>query len=159
VTLPSRIYDKIWKAVRQHRMIDFYHGGKRRVAVPIVLGYSGDGREALMAYQVGGQTSPGGKLPGWRCFYLAGARDVKLLTKSDFAGDSHKQPQACVQFVDVDANIPDTLTREKPLPLGSPKLKPPRNEKRRPSFRRKKRKTLKAISTKRPALACCPASS
>jgi hypothetical protein len=31
-----------------------------------------------------------------------------------------------VQFVDVDANIADTLTRDEPLAFGSQELRPPR---------------------------------
>jgi hypothetical protein len=41
-------------------------------------------------------------------------------------GSSHTQPQSCVPFVDVDANIPETLTRPAPLPFGSRALQPPR---------------------------------
>lgn len=33
-----------------------------------------------------------------------------------------------MQFVDVDANIPATLKRPRPLPFGSPQLKKPREK-------------------------------
>jgi hypothetical protein len=33
-----------------------------------------------------------------------------------------------VQFVDVDANIPATLKRDKPLAFGSEELRPPRGK-------------------------------
>jgi hypothetical protein len=48
--------------------------------------------------------------------------------EAGFEGDSHKQPQTCVQFVDVDANIPATLKRDEPLPFGSKELRPPRGK-------------------------------
>ena len=57
--------------------LSFFYQGKPREALPIILGYSADGSEALMAYQTGGETSPGRKLPGWRCFYLAEVREIK----------------------------------------------------------------------------------
>jgi hypothetical protein len=41
-------------------------------------------------------------------------------------GASHKTTQSCIQFVDLDINIPDTLTHPKPLGFGSPLLRPPR---------------------------------
>jgi hypothetical protein len=53
---------------------------------------------------------------------------LKPVREAGFEGDSHKQPQTCVQFVDVDANIPDTLTRNQPLPFGSKSLRPPRKK-------------------------------
>jgi hypothetical protein len=91
-----------------------------------VLGYSADGREAVSAYQVAGETSAGRTLPAWRCFYLADIRRLETGGTAWREGDSHKQPQACVRFVDVDVNIPDTLTRPEPLPFGSLLLRPPR---------------------------------
>jgi hypothetical protein len=54
----------------------------------------------VLALQIGRATSAKSKLPGWRSFHLA--------------------------FVDVDVNIPATLTRPQPLPFGSPELLPPR---------------------------------
>ena len=42
------------------------------------------------------------------------------------SGTRHGKAQSCVQFVDIDVNIPETLTRGQPLPFGSPRLRPPR---------------------------------
>jgi hypothetical protein len=74
---PSEQYQRIWRAVRNREPLSFFYRGKFRETLPIVLGYSSDGREAAMVYQTGGQTSPGNDLPGWRCFYLAELRNIK----------------------------------------------------------------------------------
>jgi hypothetical protein len=75
--MPSEQYQRIWHAVRKHEPLSFSYRGKFREALPVILGYSSDGREAAMVYQTGGQTSRGRTLPGWRCFYLADVRDIK----------------------------------------------------------------------------------
>jgi hypothetical protein len=123
---PSSTYTTVWQALRQRRQIVFSYHGKPRAACPIVLGYAADGGEALSAYQVGGESSGGRPLPGWRCFRLAEIADLEMRDGEWREGDSHKQPQACVRFVDVDVNIPATLTRPEPLAFGSPELLPPR---------------------------------
>ena len=123
---PSATYKTIWQALRRRRQIAFRYHGKPRAACPIVLGYAADGREALSAYQVGGESSGGRALPGWRCFYLAEIADLETRDGAWREGESHKQPQACVRFVDVDVNIPATLARCEPLAFGSPALQPPR---------------------------------
>jgi hypothetical protein len=123
---PSRTYRAIWQALRRRQPIVFIYAGKSRTACPIVLGYSADGREAVSAYQVAGETSAGRALPAWRCFYLADIRQVETGDAEWREGDSHKHPQTCVRFVDVDVNIAETLTRPEPLPFGSPQLRPPR---------------------------------
>ena len=123
---PTPTYRAIWQALRRRKPIVFIYAGKSRTACPIVLGYSADGREAVSAYQVAGETSAGRTLPAWRCFYLADIRRLETGGAEWREGDSHKQPQTCVRFVDVDVNIPDTLTRPEPLPFGSLQLRPPR---------------------------------
>lgn len=123
---PSETYVLIWQAVRERQHILFDYNGQHRDACPIILGYSEDGREAVKVYQVAGGTSSNGKLPAWRDIYLDGMSGLRLSPGPWREGDSHKRPQAFVKFVDVDTNIPDTLTRPGPLPFGSPLLRPPR---------------------------------
>jgi len=120
------MYVLVWRAIRGRQHVLFTYNGLTRDACPIILGYSADGREAVKVYQVGGNTSGTGKLPAWRDFYLDGISGLRLSPGPWREGDSHKQPQSFVKFVDVDANIPDTLTRAAPLPFGSPLLRPPR---------------------------------
>jgi general stress protein 26 len=125
---PSKTYKRIWRAVRERKQIACMFEGKYREACPIILGYSSDGRERVLVFQFGGETSPGSKLPGWRSFLVAEIRDLKLQKGPWAEGNSHTQTQAHIQFVDVDVNIPDTLTRLEPLPFGSPDLRPPRGK-------------------------------
>jgi hypothetical protein len=124
---PSPIYHLVWQAVRERQHILFDYNGRPRDACPIILGYSETGREAVKVYQVGGETSTSNsKLPAWRDIYLDGILKLRLSPGLWREGDSHKQPQSFVKFVDVDVNIPDTLSRPEPLSFGSPLLRRPR---------------------------------
>jgi hypothetical protein len=123
---PSEVYGLVWYAIRGRQHILFDHGGHLRDACPIILGYSDDGREAVKVYQVAGGTSSNGQLPAWRDIYLDKVSELRLSPGPWREGTSHTRPQSFVKFVDVDTNIPDTLTRPGPLPFGSPMLRPPR---------------------------------
>jgi hypothetical protein len=124
---PSRTYKDIWRAIRERKQITCTFEGKYREASPIILGYSADGKERVLVFQFGGETSPRSKLPGWRSFFVADVHDLKLRDGAWIEGlTRHRQPQSHIQFVDVDVNIPATLTRPEPLPFGSPALRPPR---------------------------------
>jgi hypothetical protein len=125
--MPSDIYDRIWQAVRERRQIVFSYDGAKREVCPLVLGYAADGEEKVFTYQFAGATSRGSKLPNWRCFALARMKVPLLREGAWHEGSSHTQAQSCVRFVDVDANIPETLTRPGPLPFGSRALQPPRS--------------------------------
>lgn len=76
MTEPSTTYKILWRAVRERRQTTFVSQRRYREAYPIILGYAADGEEMVFAYQVGGHTSPGNKLPGWRCFPVASIRDL-----------------------------------------------------------------------------------
>jgi hypothetical protein len=125
---PSAVYKQIWRAVRERKQITCTFDGKYREACPIILGYAADGSERVLVFQFGGETSPRSKLPGWRSFLLAKIQDLKLRDGRWVEGDIHKQTQPHIQFIDVDVNIPETLTRPAPLPFGSPQLQPPRGK-------------------------------
>jgi hypothetical protein len=124
--MPSEVYTLNWHAIRERKPISFSYKGGVREACPSVLGYDAKGEEKVFAYQFGGVTSPGSKLPNWRCFFLSQVKKLVLRDGPWREGSSHKQAQSCVRFVDVDVNIPETLTRQAPLPFGSPALRPPR---------------------------------
>ena len=124
---PSVAYRRFWRAVRAHQQITCIYGGHDRVVCPIILGYSGDGQEAVFAFQIGGGSTK--KLPpagDWRCFHLADVTDISLRSGEWQSGTRHTRPQSCVRYVDVDVNIPETLTRGRPLAFRSPELRPPR---------------------------------
>lgn len=126
---PSATYTEIWRAIRERKQIICTFDGKFREACPIVLGYSADGKERVLVFQFGGQTSPRSKLPGWRSFLVEAIHDLKLRDGAWIEGLArHRQPQSHIQFVDVDVNIRATLTRPEPLRYGSPALQPPRRK-------------------------------
>jgi len=124
--MPSETYALIWRAVRERRQLTFFHGGHFRETCPTILGYAEDGREKVFVYQFAGGTSGKSKLPDWRCLFLADMREVRSREGAWHGGTSHTRAQTCVPWVDVDVNIPETLTRDAPLPFGHPLLRRPR---------------------------------
>jgi hypothetical protein len=122
----SQNYEKIWRAVRDRMQITCEYRARYREACPIILGYSVEGLERALVFQIGGQTSAGSKLPGWRSFDLDDLRKLRLRKGPWIEGDRHTRTQSLIRFVDIDVNIPETLKRLTPLPFGSPQLRPPR---------------------------------
>jgi len=124
---PSTAYRIIWKAIRARKRIVCSYKNRPREVFPHILGYKASGEEAVFMFQVGGESSqplpPGGD---WRCFDLDGIADIQVREGSWRGGSRHRQAQTCIQFVDVDVNVPETLTRPQPLAFGSPALRPPR---------------------------------
>jgi hypothetical protein len=55
----------------------------------------------VLVFQIGGQTSPKSKLPGWRSFNLTDIHDLSLRAGPWTQGDSHTQTQSHIRFVDV----------------------------------------------------------
>jgi general stress protein 26 len=127
---PSAVYRIVWQAIRNRQQIAFTYDGAYREAFPHILGYKVSEEEAVLAYQVGGERSKGKPLApegGWGCFTLDGVADIRLRDGRGWRGGTrHSRRQTCIRFVDVDVNIPDTLTRARPLPFGSPDLLAPR---------------------------------
>jgi hypothetical protein len=124
--MPSEAYRLIYRALRRREQLTFSYQGRPRECCPVILGYAADGREALLACQFAGATSSRSKLPQWRCFYIGGISDLGSRPGAWLEGASHTQAQNCVHFVDVDVNVPETLTRDLPLAFGAKALRPPR---------------------------------
>ena len=124
---PSAIYQLIWQAIRARKQITCIYEGCHREVCPHILGYKTPGTEAVFAFQFGGESTsklpPGGD---WRCFDVARMTEVRLRDGRWYSGTRHSRTQTCIQFVDVDVNVPDTLAHPQPLPFGSPALRPPR---------------------------------
>lgn len=101
--------------------------GRYREACPHILGYKISGKDAVFVFQIGGE-STSRLLPegDWRCFDLDRLTDIQLRDGPWRGGTRHSKPQSCIQFVDVDVNVPETLTRRQPLRFGSRALRPPR---------------------------------
>src|SRR3984893_3309117 len=72
--------------------------------LPRYLGHS-QGQEKALTYQFGGHSEkglpPGGQ---WRCLFLSKVRNIRLRDGPWHAGDSHNQPQDCVEIIDLDVN-------------------------------------------------------
>jgi|SRR4051794_35949407 hypothetical protein len=124
--MASDAYKLIFRALRRREQLTFSYQGLPRKCCPVILGYAADGREALFAYQFAGATSSKTKLPQWRCFYIAGIRDLKSRSVAWLEGTSHTQAQTCVHFVDVDVNVRESLMPDLPLAFGAKALRPPR---------------------------------
>ena len=124
--MSSDAYKLIFRALRRREQLTFSYQGLPRECCPVILGYAADGREVLFAYQFAGATSSKTKLPQWRCFYIAGIGDLRSRPGAWLEGTSHTQAQTCVCFVDVDVNVPETLTRDLPLAFGAKALRAPR---------------------------------
>jgi hypothetical protein len=101
--------------------------GFQRECSPHILGYRKDGREVVFVFQFAGESSSNLPRAGdWRCFYLAEVNTLLLRSGPWKTGTTHRTTQVCVELVDVDVNVPETLTRRGPLNFGSPELRPPR---------------------------------
>ena len=69
--------DTIRGAIRERRKLEFVYHGLTRIAEPHVAGTK-DGREGILTYQTGGQSSSG-KLPNWRRLYLDEISQLRVL--------------------------------------------------------------------------------
>ena len=124
--MPSGAYTLIHRALRRREQLTFSYQGLSRECCPVILGYAADGREVLLACQFAGATSSRSKLPQWRCFYVESIGDLRSRPGAWLEGTGHSQTQNCVHFVDVDVNVPESLTRDLPLAFGAKALQPPR---------------------------------
>ena len=124
---PSTVYRIIWKAIRARKQIVCSYEHHPREVFAHILGYKASGEEAVLVFQVGGESSkslsPAGE---WRCFDLDGIADIQVRERPWRSGSRHRKAQTCIRFVDVDVNVPETLTRPQPLAFGSAALRPPR---------------------------------
>ena len=103
-SVPSSAYKLFEEAMTLRKQTLCTYHGRLRELCPIILGHS-QGREKALTYQFGGQSSkglpPGGQ---WRCLWLSEVSNVRLRDGPWHAGDSHSQPQGCVEIVDLDVN-------------------------------------------------------
>ncbi|MGA7489718.1 MAG: pyridoxamine 5'-phosphate oxidase family protein [Xanthobacteraceae bacterium] len=125
---PGETYRLIWNAARIRKQITFTYGGRYREACPHIVGYNPSGEAAVLAFQFGGASTskplpPKGE---WRCFAIGKMTEVQARGGRWHSGEGHSKTQPCIQFVDLDVNVPDTLRHRQPLPFGSPALRPPR---------------------------------
>jgi hypothetical protein len=100
----SRTYQLFAEAIVERKQILCTYDDHHRELCPIILGHS-QGKEKALTFQFGGQSSKGLPTGGqWRCSFLAKVSNVQLRDGVWHAGDSHTQPQGCVEIVDLDVN-------------------------------------------------------
>jgi uncharacterized protein (DUF4415 family) len=101
---PSSAYKLFEQAMTTRKQIRCTYNGRHRELCPVILGHS-QGQEKALTYQFGGQSEkglpPGGQ---WRCLWLSKVRNTRLRDGPWHDGDSHNQPQDCVEIVDLDVN-------------------------------------------------------
>ena len=102
--MPSATYRLIAKAMAERKQVLCVYGGFARAICPMVLGHT-KGEERTLAYQFAGDSS-GGLADGgqWKCLDLSKMSDIQLQSGAWHTGTSHKRPQVCVEFVDLDVN-------------------------------------------------------
>jgi hypothetical protein len=102
--MASAAYERFAQAITKRRQVLCTYQGFVRELCPIILGHT-NGQEKALTFQFGGGSKsglpPGGE---WRCLSLAGVTNVRLREGRWHSGQSHRQPQGCVDIVDRDAN-------------------------------------------------------
>jgi uncharacterized protein len=100
----SPAFELFHRAILKREQVTCSYQGHYREVCPHILGHSG-GRETVLVYQFGGESSRG--LPGegeWRCFLLDQIRDAATRDGGWHTGAAHSQTQRCVDVVYVDVN-------------------------------------------------------
>ncbi|HVV40736.1 MAG TPA: hypothetical protein VHC94_06695 [Nitrobacter sp.] len=101
--MPSSIYALFRDALRARKQVLCVYHGRRRELCPHIIGLDKDGREAVLAWQFGGESS--GSLPQWRCLKLAGVSNAHARTGAWHTGRHHRTTQTCVTAIDIDVNV------------------------------------------------------
>lgn len=114
-TVPSQVYDLFSQAMAGRKQVLCRYDGHPRELCPTILGHS-KGHEKALTYQFGGQSRSGLPRGGeWRCLWLDKVSDVQLRDGPWYAGNSHTQPQGCVETVDLDVNPASPYNPSRPL--------------------------------------------
>lgn len=115
--LPSAAYKLLEQAMTGRKQILGTYHGRPRELCPVILGHS-QGREKALTYQFGGESEKGLPAEGqWRCLWLSEVGDILLRNGPWHAGDRHKQPQGCVEIVDLDVNPASPYRPKREMPL------------------------------------------
>ena len=102
--MPSATYKLFAQAMAERKQVLCTYDQHSRELCPVILGHSG-GEEKALTFGFGGGSSKGLPPSGeWRCLFLAKVSGVRLRDGEWHTGDSHKQPQGCVEIVDLDVN-------------------------------------------------------
>jgi len=104
VTVRSATYRAFEQAMRARKLVFCTYDGYARELCPVILGHT-RGEEKALTFQIGGESKsglpPGGE---WRCLWLSKVSGAEVRDGAWRAGESHTQPQGCVEDVDLDVN-------------------------------------------------------
>ena len=104
-TMPSERYVLFVRAMLESKRIHCRYDGFRRELCPILLGYTNEGEEGALAYQVAGESEsrlpPGGD---WRYLVLARIKNPRLRAGRCYAASEHRKRQTFLAIVDFDVN-------------------------------------------------------
>jgi len=70
----------IKEAITKKKLLEYDYDGYHRIVEPHIFGKK-DGKDAILVYQVGGESSSGG-LPNWRRMILKGITNMKVSEQS-----------------------------------------------------------------------------
>jgi hypothetical protein len=103
--MPSSAYKLFEQAIRQRKQVVCLYRGYRRELCPIILGHKRSGEEAALTFQFAGESSSSLPRGGqWRCLLLSEVSNGELRDGRWHSGSGHRQPQSCVDIVDLDVN-------------------------------------------------------
>jgi hypothetical protein len=104
IDAPSTTYKLFREAILGERPVTCVYQGYYRELCPLIIGHT-RGRERVLAFQFGGESSSGLTLGNWKCLDLSQVKDAELRTGAWREGDRHSKQQTCVEDVDLDVNI------------------------------------------------------
>jgi len=112
----SDTYRLFAKAMKERKQVLCTYDRYLREVCPVILGHS-QGQEKALTFQFAGDSKSGLPRGGeWRCLFLARVTEVKLKSGPWHSGDSHSQPQGCVEIVDLDVNPRSPYKPKRRLP-------------------------------------------
>ncbi|MGY3035855.1 hypothetical protein ACVIIV_005025 [Bradyrhizobium sp. USDA 4354] len=101
--MASRTYTLFRNAILAEQQVTCVYEGRHRELCPHIIGTSKSGEEAVLAWQLAGESS--GSLPQWRCLKLANVRGARARDGRWHEGGSHRTTQTCVSNIDLDINV------------------------------------------------------
>jgi hypothetical protein len=101
--MPCSTYTLFRNAILAEQQVVCTYDGRFRELCPHIIGTNKDGAEVVLAWQFAGESS--GRLPQWRCLWLANVRNARTRDGRWHEGGSHRTAQTCVSNIDLDINI------------------------------------------------------
>jgi hypothetical protein len=102
--MSSPTYKLFEQTIRQRKQVVCLYRGYRRELCPIILGHKKAGEEAALTFQFAGESSSLPRGGQWRCLLLSEVSIGELRDGRWHSGSGHRQPQSCVDIVDLDVN-------------------------------------------------------